>query len=228
MREKILCAIPARAGSKRLPGKNLLPLGGKPMLAYTIETALASGLFDEVHLCTEDRGIAKVATGYGATVTTLMPVEMCGDLVPSHAPCQHLADLLAQEGRRKEILVCLQPTSPLRAVEDLAAAVERFCAGDLDFLISVTEVDPHYFHWTVVPEGKQWRMFFGDRYMKERPLLPPVYRPNGSIKIARLERLREAGNFFGERLGTVTTPEERSIHVATRFELELCEYLISR
>ena len=230
MPDAMMCAIPARAGSTRLAGKNLLPLNGKPMIAYSIETALASGLFDDVYVCTEDERIAEVARAHGARVPMLMPAELCGDLVPSHAPCQRMAGFLAEEcGRAIEVLVCLQPTSPLRSAADLTAAVERFGRGDLDALVSVTPIDPHYFHWALQREDhERCRMYFGDEFMMERPLLPPVYRPNGSIKIARLEKLRATGHFFGPRLGAIETPEERSIHVATRFEFELCEFLLAR
>jgi len=80
----------------------------------------------------------------------------------------------------------------------------------------------------VVPNGGDyWRMYFGNDYMKERPLLPPVFRPNGSIKIARLPELARAGHFFGERMGVVETPPERSVHVAVEFDLKLCELILA-
>jgi CMP-N-acetylneuraminic acid synthetase len=71
-----------------------------------------------------------------------------------------------------------------------------------------------------------WRMYFGNKYMKERPLLPPVFRPNGSIKIGRLPALGKTGHFFGERMGVIETPPERSVHVAVEFDLTLCEQIL--
>jgi len=224
----MMCAIPARGGSKRLPGKNLRLLQGKPLIAHTIEVAKRSGLFDAVYVCTEDEKIAEVARGYGARVPILMPEELCGDLVASHVPCQHLAGYLAARGESADTLVCLQPTSPLRAVIDLKAAVDKFQAGGFGFVVSVTQLDPHDFHWAAVPNGdKYWRMYFGNEFMKERPLLPAVFRPNGSIKIAQLEALAQTGHFFGERMGVVETPPERSVHVALEFDLKLCELLMA-
>jgi CMP-N-acetylneuraminic acid synthetase len=228
VREQMLCAIPARGGSKRLPGKNLRHLAGKPLIAHTIEVARQSGLFETVYVCTEDREIADVARAYGASVPILMPEELCGDLVASHIPCQHLAAHLEGQGISTDTLVCLQPTSPLRSVDDLNAAVGKFLSGDYDFLVSVTPVDPHDFHWAVVPNGNEyWRMYFGNEHMKERPLLPPVFRPNGSIKIARLQALAQTGSFFGDRMGVVETPPERSVHVALEFDLKICELLLA-
>jgi CMP-N,N'-diacetyllegionaminic acid synthase len=224
----MLCAIPARGGSKRLPRKNLRALAGKPLIAYTIEVARQSGLFESVYVCTEDKEIADIARDWGASVPILMPEELCGDLIASHIPCQHLAAHLAGRGRSTDTLVCLQPTSPLRSIDDLTEAVSKFKGNDFDSLVSVTPVDPHDFHWAVVPNGDDyWRMYFGNEYMKERPLLPPVFRPNGSIKIARLPALARVGHFFGERMGVVEMPPERSVHVALEFDLKLCELILA-
>jgi CMP-N,N'-diacetyllegionaminic acid synthase len=224
----MLCAIPARGGSKRLPRKNLRPLAGKPLIAHTIACAIECGLFDQVYVCTEDAEIGQIAREYGAAVPYFMPQDLCGDLVASHVPCQHLAADLLARGQSVDTLVCLQPTSPLRSAEDIAAAVETFQSGNFDSLVSVTPVDPHDFHWAVVPNGGDyWHMHFGSQYMKERPLLPPVFRPNGSIKIAHLPALSQTGHFFGDRMGVIETPPERSIHVATEFDLKLCEFILA-
>ena len=228
MPDGTLCAIPARGGSKRLPRKNLRRLAGKPLIAYTIEAAQASGLFDAVYVCTEDEEIAACARAYGACVPMLMPAEVCGDLIASHVPCQTLAAYLTEKGGPSETLVCLQPTSPLRKADDIRLGVDKFREGDFDFLVSVTAVDPHDFHWAVVPNGGgYWRMYFGNEFMKERPLLPPVFRPNGSIKIGRLSALAKSGHFCGERRGVIETPRERSVQVAVEVDLRLCEQLLA-
>jgi CMP-N,N'-diacetyllegionaminic acid synthase len=224
----MICTIPARGGSKRLLRKNMRELAGKPMIAYSIETALASGLFDQVYVCTEDEEIALTARKFGAVVPELVPEELCGDLVASHIPCQYIAARLPAE-TQVDSLLCLQPSSPLRSVQDVRDAVARFSGGQFDFVVSVTPVDPHDFHWAVVPgDDVYWKMFFGTQYLKERPLLPSVYRPNGSIKIAKLSALAATGSFFGERLGTIETPVERSVHVAVEFDLKLCETILRR
>lgn len=223
----MLCIIPARGGSKRLARKNLRPLAGKPLIAYSIEVALQTGHFEKVYVCTEDAEIADVARSYGAAVPFLMPEALCGDLVPSHVPCQHLAKELAKEGQRFDALLCLQPSSPLRSAEDVNGAARKFQEGGYDSLVSVTAVDPHYFHWAVVPEGTHWRMYFGGQYLIERPLLPAVFRPNGSIKIATLGSLAELNHFFGPRMGAYETPEMRSVHVAVEFDLRICEVILN-
>ncbi len=227
--KNMICTIPARGGSKRLPKKNILPLVGKPMIAYSIETAMKSSLFEEVYICTNDDEIATIAKQYGAKVPFLMSQDLCGDLIPSHIPCQKMAEFFINEGKKINTIVCLQPTSPLRSIEDLIEAIQIFFNQDYDFLVSITSIDPHYFHWAVQKQdNRYWKMYFGNQYMKERLLLPSVYRPNGSIKIANLEKLREVGHFFGSKLGVIETPEERSIHVATQFEFDLCQFLLKR
>lgn len=226
MRDGMMCAIPARGGSKRLARKNVRELREKPLIAYSIEAAREAG-FAEVYVCTEDAEIADVALRYGALVPRRMPEELCGDLVASHVPCQFLASELLKSGRKFESLLCLQPSSPLRSAEDIRGAVDLYNKGTFDFVVSVTPIDPHYFHWAVAPSGPlYWKMFFGTEYMKERPLLPVVYRPNGAIKIAKLSALGALGNFFGERLGVFETPEDRSVHVATEFDLTVCKAIL--
>lgn len=217
----IACCVPARLASKRVPRKNVLEVAGRPLIAWTIAAARESGLFDAVHVCTESEEIAAVAEREGA-VAHLVAVELCGDLVPSWKPCLPTARQL-----RAEAMLCLQPTSPLRSAEDIRRAVEHFNTAATDFLVSVTPIDPHYFHWALEQHGGgRFAMCFGDAYLQERELLPPRYRPNGSIKLARLDALEREGSFFGPSLTAVETPEERSVHVGVELELRLADLLL--
>lgn len=215
---EVLLAIPARGGSKRLPRKNLASLGGKPLLAHTIEAAYDSKLADDVFVCTDDEEIAQVASRYGARAFSI-PLSMAGDEVSSSVPCLALYEALLKQGVTVEYLCNLQPTSPLRTGEDIRQAFETLRRSVCDFLVSVTPIDPHYFHWAVVEQEKGWGLFFGDRYMKERTELPPVFRPNGAIKLGKAEQVKKTGHFFGYPMAVYPMPEERSIHVANAFDL---------
>lgn len=220
-----LCVIPARRGSKRLRLKNLLPLNGKPMLAYTIAAALESGVFDQVFVSTEDEEIARAANAAGA-VPHPRPAELAGDLVSATDVCLEVEQSLRAKGDIYDAIVCLQPSSPLRNAEDVRASWERFVASGANYLVSVTSVDPHYFHWAVHETPRGWEMYFGDKFMQERPLLPPVYRPNGAIKIGKVSALTASRNFFGKTLNVYEIPEDRSVHVSARFDFEIAEHLL--
>lgn len=221
-----LCIIPARAGSKRLPRKNVVNLNGRPLLAYTIEAAAQSGVFDRVYVSTEDAGIAAQARSFGADVPFLRPVELAGDEVTNVAVALHFFDTLVGHQLGYDAIVCLQPSSPLRRKDEIREAWDRFVDERRDFLVSVTHIDPHYFHWAMNKENGEWGMFFGERFKAVRQRLPQVFRPNGAIKIARPEALRDAGDFFGKNLGVFEMPEETSVHVATALDLALCATLL--
>ncbi|MEP7286097.1 MAG: acylneuraminate cytidylyltransferase family protein [Chloroflexota bacterium] len=227
---KPICVIPARRGSKRLALKNILPLAGKPMVAYSIEAALSSGLFDRVFVSTEDDEIGEIASRYGATVHK-RPVELADDLVSATDVCIDLINAQNALGAGYDSIYCLQPSSPLRTAADICGAWEQFVKTGANYLVSVTFIDPHYFHWAIQQQNDGsgwWEMYFGDKYMIERPLLPPVYRPNGSIKIGLIEPTIERRNFFGPHLTMYETPEDRSVHVAEQFDFDLAEFLLSR
>jgi len=221
-----LCVIPARRGSKRLPLKNLLLLHGRPMLAYSVEAALESRLFDRVYVSSEDEEILTVAQRAGATPHH-RPEALAGDLVSATDVCLELEQVLASRGEVFDAIVCLQPSSPLRSVEDIRGSWDRFMASGADYLVSVTPIDPHDFHWAVHETPDGWAMYFGTQFLKERPLLPPVFRPNGSIKIGKTNSLRATRNFFGNPLTVYVTPEARSLHVATECDFRIAECLLA-
>ena len=222
---KPLCVIPARGGSKRLPRKNVLELAGRPMLAWTVLAALESGVFDEVHVSTEDEEIAAVAVALGASVHE-RPPELAQDLSSSADVCLDVAARVLVGGEPAEALVCLQPSSPLTLAADVRDAWATFVEERADYLVSVTGIDPHYFHWAVEHGDEGWRPYFGDRYMRDRLELPQVFRPNGAIKIAKVSELRTRGNFFGEPLSVHPMPEDRSVHVAEPLDARLAELLL--
>lgn len=195
------------------------------MFIHTVRAALDSGIFDRVLVSTEDEEIAALAVVAGAEAHH-RPVDLAGDLVSATDVCLEVADVLASRGECHDAVVCLQPTSPLRNSEDIRQSWVQLVNTGADYLVSVTAVDPHYFHWVVHETERGWQMFFGDRFLMERPLLPPVFRPNGAIKIGRLESLRRTRNFFGARLEAYVMPEERSVHVAEQFDLDLAGYLM--
>lgn len=223
-----LLVVPARGGSKRLARKNLLEIAGQPMICHTISAALESQLAPEVYVCTEDDEIAYTASKAGARVFRIPP-EMAEDDVSSTTPVLVLLEELMDSGRYtgESLVFNLQPTSPLRNADDIVACARALTDSNAEFALSVTEIDPHYFHWALVDNDQGWGMFFGKKYLKERIELPPVMRPNGAIKLARAGALMKTGHYFGSPTTVYEMPDERSIHVGTEFDL-LCARAIAQ
>ncbi len=216
--------IPARGGSKRLARKNILPLAGRPMLAWTIQAAGESGIFDRVLVSTEDAEIASLAEAAGAEVPEMRDAALAGDTVTNVAVALDLARAIRWPD--DDAVVCLQPSSPLRTGVQIADAWRRYRDAAADFLVSVSPVDPHHFHWAMQEVDGRWGMVFGDRYMTVRQALPEIYGPNGAIKIARIGALRRKGDFFGEPLAVSVMPQSTSLHVATATDLAVAETLM--
>lgn len=223
------CVIPARCGSKGLEDKNILPLGDKPVLAWTIESAMKSGIFDEVIVATDSSEYARIAVEYGAVVPGLLPDELAEDHIPSSEP---VLFMLETTGANPERVWCMQPTSPFRMPEDILKARKLFDEfPDTACVLSVTRVDPHFFHWVVQEtdslegKGRTAEMWFGDRFLMDRAFLPMVFRPNGMIKAARTDVFLKERHFFAKPLRTIHTPEERSIHIRNALDMSLCRYL---
>lgn len=195
------------------------------MLEYTVEAALGSGVADRVYVSSEDDEVGSIGERSGATFHR-RPFELAGDLVSATDVCIEVLETLEARGENFDAVLCLQPSSPLRTALDIQESCKRFIDRQAQFLVSVTPIDPHYFHWAVHDSGEGWRMYFGEQFLLERPLLPPVYRPNGAIKIGQVESLRRTHNFFGERLEVYMMPDERSLHVGEPADFDLASFYL--
>jgi hypothetical protein len=224
---KPLCVIPARGGSKRLPSKNLRLLAGVPLLVHTIRAAQNSEVFEKVWVSTEDELISTVAKEAGALVHR-RPQHLASDIASATEVCLELDKSLISQSVKYDAIVCLQPSSPLRNEKDICASWKQIMKSKCQFLVSATPIDPHYFHWALHQNKGAWCMYFRDLFMKERLLLPPVYRPNGAIKIAQTEALRKTKNFFGVKLDVYMMPENRSIHIAEEWDLFVAECVLAK
>ena len=198
------------------------------MICHTINAALESELAPEVYVCTEDDEIASTASEAGARVFRIPP-EMAEDDVSSTTPVLALFEELRSSNvyTGESLVVNLQPTSPLRSADDIVACVQALANSKAEFAVSVTEIDPHYFHWALVDSDGDWSMYFGKKYLKERIELPAMMRPNGAIKLARAEALIKTGHYFGSPMTVYEMPDERSIHVGSEFDL-LCARAVAQ
>jgi CMP-N,N'-diacetyllegionaminic acid synthase len=225
--------VPARAGSKRVPGKNIRPLAGHPLLAYSIASALDSGIFSSVVVSTDSEETAAIARYYGAEVPFLRPAEMAGDLSPDIEWVTHALDGLRDAGRATECFSLLRPTSPFRRAETIRRAWLRFLsAGSVDSLRAVEPCRQH--------PGKMW-LLEGDRM---RPLLqgdesevpwhsrpyqalPPVYVQNASLEIAWTRTVHDTGTIAGQAVVPFFTQDYEGFDVNETKDWWYAEHLLA-
>ncbi|WP_051444910.1 cytidylyltransferase domain-containing protein [Desulfocurvus vexinensis] len=190
-----LALIPARAGSRRLPGKNMLPLGGKPLTAWTIEAVLASGAFDTVVVSSDDPAVLELARGYAGVRAMERPAELASDQATTS---QVLTQVLDALGARAGLCGLFLPTAPLRGAGHIREAVALLAPG-VDAVVAVTAFPaPVAFGVELrgglldIPEGSPLRQ--GRTRSQQHPTL---YRPNGALYLSRIEAWRRWGGFYG-------------------------------
>ena len=225
---RILGIIPARGGSKSIPGKNIFPLAGKPLVAYTIEVGLQAQTTDRLIVSTDDERIADVARRYGAEVPFMRPTELAQDDTPGIAPILHAVRWLEEhEKYQPDFVMCLQPTSPLRTAGDIDAAVELILQRNAAVVVSVTPVDYHpYWMKRLDAEGRIRDFITLDHPMTRRQDLPQVYALNGAIYLARREVLLEQESWYTDETYAYVMPPERSLDIDTSWDLYLTDLIL--
>ena len=225
----ILALIPARGGSKGIPRKNLAPLAGKPLLAYTVEAALACRHPLRVVLSTDDQEIARVGRDLGAEVPFLRPAELARDHSPALPVMQHAVRFLEGQDWPPEVVVYLQPTSPLRRAAHIDAALDLLLEGSADCVVSVVAV-PHQFNPVSVMrlENGCLRPFLPERaQLLRRQDKPEVYARNGPAVLAcTYVTLMERQEIYGPRTLPLVMDPAESFDVDTPFDLELIAWLL--
>jgi len=222
----IVALIFARGGSKRVPRKNIRPLAGKPLIAYTIETARASRYVQRVVVSTEDAEIGDVARQFGAEVL-MRPAELAGDNVTAWASWQHAITELSKD-RPIDVTVVLPPPAPLRAPEDVDACIEALLNSDADIAITVTPADHNpYFNMVHRDDTGIVRLIMPtDR--ATRQTVPPVYNITTVAYAARPQFVMNAQSLFEGKVTSVIVPPERALDIDTELDFEFAEFLLAR
>ena len=198
---KILAIIPARGGSKGLPRKNILPLAGKPLIAWTIEQAKQSEYIDKVVVSTEDNEIAEISNKYGAEVVE-RPKELATDESKTIDAIFHALNWFEKNGEIFDILILLEPTSPLRDDNDLDKAIKLFIENIeySDSLVSVGEVHLENPYIMKVIEKNCVKPFIEtEENLHQRQQLPKTYFPYGVIYLSKIDALKEYETFYQDR-----------------------------
>lgn len=219
---RVIAAVPARSGSKGVPGKNTRLLLGKPLLAWSVEAGLATPQVDRVLVSTDGREIASIAARLGAEIY-MRPAELSSDSSLIVDTIRHLRRQLRAEGEKARYMVLLEPTSPLRAVEDISACIERV-AGGYDSVATFVEalLNPH----------RAWRLD-GDRpepFVQgaipwlSRQLQPEAWQLNGAVYAFDLDGLPDDGEslLFG-RIGAVRMSKTRSLDIDEEIDFAIAE-----
>lgn len=227
MRSKILAIIPARCGSKGIPRKNTRLLAGKPLIAYSIESALKSKYIDRVIVSTEDEEIAESSALYGAKVIKRSK-GLAKDESPTIDVIFHVLKILEKENYNPDIAVLLQPTSPLRSVNDIEKAIKLFLESGCESVVSVCETEQSPYWSFKIAEG-YLKPLFGEKYLRmRRQDLEKVYIPNGAVYVSTPLTLYKYKSFCSERAIPYIIPIERSIDIDNEIDFILAEPVMKK
>lgn len=225
----VIALITARGGSKAVPRKNVAPIGGKPLIAWTIEAALESKSVKRVVVSTDDEEIAQISRQWGAEVPFMRPAALAQDDSPHMPVVMHAHEWLeAREPKGFDQLLLLQPTSPLRNAEDIDNAVELSRKKNAESVVSVSEATSHPFLTKRVTEDGRIEDFIPPPpgYLA-RQKLPTVYAVNGALYLIRRDLLAEQKSFYTDRTYAYVMPVERSLDIDTAWDLHLGNLILS-
>ena len=221
----------ARGGSKGLPGKNIRPLAGKPLIAWSIEHARAVKRIERVIVSTDSEEIASVARKFGAEVPFMRPAELARDDSPEWMAWRHaLAFLQETEGALPDAMISVPTTAPLRLPVDLENCLNEFAKGDADMVItvSVAHRNPWFNMVKKNPDGSVGLVIAPASGIARRQDAPAVFDMATVAYVARPQFVMQQMGTFSGRVRSVTVPVERAIDIDTLLDFELAEFLISR
>lgn len=223
-----IAIIPARGGSKRLPGKNIKLLGGKPLIAWTIEAAIKSNVFDHVFVSTDSEEIASVSKDYGAKVPFLRPAELASDTATTNDVVTHLVNWYeTQTSNKISTIAILQPTSPFRNAEHIIEAFEEMKTKQAKAIVSVCELEhPIQFCNKLGFDGSM-DGFIEPSDMKRTQDLEPYYRLNGAIYFLSREYANRLSELYSEGTYSYIMGLKSSIDIDVDLDFKLAEFFIT-
>ena len=224
----LLCIIPARGGSKGIPGKNIKLLGGKPLLAYTWETAQRAGVFDRIVLSTDSEEIAAVGRKLGMEVPFMRPPELSEDDTPMLPVLQHAIMFLGERRWIPDYIAILQPSAPFRNIEHLREAYKIISESGCDSVVSVEKVPDHFSpHYAMkIVEGRLENFIPEGEYITRRQDVEMAYTRNGQFYFARRETIMEKNTIYGSDCRPFIIADEDSVNLDTLDNWKEAERLI--
>jgi CMP-N,N'-diacetyllegionaminic acid synthase len=222
--KKVLAVVPARGGSKGIPNKNIVDIGGNPLIKYTIDAALGSAMLTNCVISTDSDVIADVAKSCGALVPFKRPEYLSDDRAQSLPVMQHAVEFMeVEQGYQYDLVIMLQPTTPLRETKDIDNAINLLLDTGANSVISVVEVEGHHpLRMKRVVDGHLINYIDqGHEDMRPRQELPPVYIRNGAIYATMRNTLMEENSFVGVDSRAYIMPPERSVNIDSMKDLSL-------
>ena len=224
---KFLFLIPARGGSKGIPGKNIKPLAGKPLIHYSIELAREFARDEDICLSTDDEAIAQAARQTSLNIPFIRPDELATDSAGSYDFIMHAVNHYEANNKNYDAVVLLQPTSPLRTKTHLKEMLEAY-SNKMDMLVSVTKAEhnPICVSFTENDNGHLKRLFGEESTLRQN--VPDVYNYNGAIYIMNVESLKKNSYNDFKAIHKYVMDEESSLDLDTPFHWEFMEFIMSK
>ncbi|WP_210447225.1 cytidylyltransferase domain-containing protein [Vibrio crassostreae] len=224
--KKVLAIIPARGGSKRLPRKNVLPLAGKPLIGWSIDAAKNSKYIDQIFVSTDDKEIADVSSLFGIDVPELRPDHLASDTATTESV---LTYTLEKFGSDVDIIVLLQPTSPLRTAQHIDEALDLFIKKQAFSVVSVTPCEHPPLWANTLPEDGTMGDFIRPEALKRSQDCGAFFRFNGAIYIFDVRKLMEYGEIrYTEESFAYVMENRVSFDIDQQLDFELAEFFINK
>ena len=220
IKKNIIAIIPARGGSKGIPKKNIINFLGKPLVVHSIDYAKSSNLISDIYLSTDDSDIAKIGLDNGAKIIN-RPLSISGDEASTESALLHVLENI---NNKPDVIILLQPTSPLRPKNNLDKVFEHFFSNNYDSLLSISPT--HRFFWKINEENAIPKYDFNNRPRRQDIKLEDInYIENGSLYISTYENLINNNNRLGGNIGYVIFDEKYSYEIDSITDLKFLEAL---
>lgn len=223
-----IAVIPARSGSKGLKDKNIRELNGKPLIAYSIECAVESGMFDRVFVSTDSQRYANIAIQYGADASFLRSKENSTDTAGSWDAVREVINRFHEMGEDFDEVMLLQATSPLRSKDDVVKAIELLHSRNGRAVVSLTECDHSPLWCNTLPTDGCMDHFDNNEYKNlPRQMLPVYYRYNGALYLVTADELQNKQHMFECGCYAYIMPQTRSIDIDSALDFLIAETIIT-
>lgn len=224
---KVLTVVPARSGSKGLPGKNIMPLLGKPLIGWSIEQGLACDYVDDVIVTTDSQEIADIALKFGATIPFLRPANLATDTTSTSDVLVHLIDELELQGKSYDYILLLEPTSPLREVSDLNKAFQQLKGTpEASSIVGVSRVESQHPEFCISVDDKGFLRSNNNFAVLRRQEINELFYYEGSLYLSEMQTFKKKRNFYHEHTLAYKVPKWKAFEIDDLVDFIIIEALL--